>query len=58
MKFKSIKTNSKIIPNSKPVTISLPTKDLDKVKIKRSFNISYYIVFLIKIYNIFKYLLI
>lgn len=37
IKFESVKTTSRLLPNSKPVTISLPTKELNKVKIRRSF---------------------
>ena len=33
MKYEKIRTASKLLPNSKPVTITLPTKNLDKIKI-------------------------
>jgi DNA-directed RNA polymerase len=37
IKFKSIRTKSKLLPNSKHVTISLPTEQFDLNKMKRSF---------------------
>jgi DNA-directed RNA polymerase len=37
MKFETIITSSKLIKGSKPVTISLPTDKLNKMKIQRSF---------------------
>lgn len=37
IKYESIRTKTKLIKNSKPVTISLPTTKLDTVKIRRSF---------------------
>jgi hypothetical protein len=37
LKFRKVLTHSKLIKSSKPVTISLPTNDLNKIKIKRSF---------------------
>ena len=37
IKYENIRTKTKLIPNSKPVTISLPTNNLDTVKIRRSF---------------------
>ena len=37
IKYESKVTQSKLIPNSKPVTISLPTNELNKQKIQRSF---------------------
>ena len=36
IKFESIRTKSKLLPNSKPVTISLPTDKIDIVKTKRA----------------------
>ena len=43
MKFKKVRTASKLFPNSKPVSISLPTSTLDKNKIKRSTVLNNYI---------------
>ena len=37
IEFKSIRTKSKLYPNAKPVTISIPTNKLDTQQIKRSF---------------------
>lgn len=37
IKFKSIKTKTKLISNSRPVIISLPTDNTDKIKMIRSF---------------------
>jgi DNA-directed RNA polymerase len=37
MKFDKILTSSKLIKSSKPVTISLPTDKINKMRIKRSF---------------------
>lgn len=37
MKFENVVTKTKLIKSSKPVTISLPTNELNKIKIKRSF---------------------
>ena len=37
VKYDQIRTSSRLIPSSNPVTITLPTDKLNKVKIKRSF---------------------
>ena len=37
VKYDQIRTSSRLIPSSNPVTMTLPTDKLNKVKIKRSF---------------------